>query len=57
MSFALYMIGYLVLIAGVTYGLRLAHVPQHWIIVADLILVGAAIATGVSSTRQKDPAQ
>lgn len=57
MSFALYMIGYLVLIAGVTYGLRLAHVPQHWIIVADLILVGAAIATGVSSTRHKDPAQ
>lgn len=57
MSFALYMIGYLVAIIGVTYGLHLAHVPQHWIIVADLILVGAAIATGVGSTRHKDPAQ
>lgn len=57
MSFALYMIGYLIAIIGVTYGLHLAHVPQHWIIVADLILVGAAIATGVGSTRHKDPAQ
>ncbi|MBS1813959.1 MAG: hypothetical protein JSS87_03690 [Acidobacteria bacterium] len=56
MSFAIYLIGYLVLIAGVSYGLHLAHVSQHWIVVADLILIGLAIATGVRSTRHKDPA-
>lgn len=56
MSFAIYLIGYLIVIAGVTYGLHLAHVGQHWIVVADLILVGMAVLTGVRSTRHKDPA-
>jgi len=54
MSLGLYLVGYLIVIAGVTYGMSLAHMPQRWIIVVDLILVGAAILTGVTSTRQKD---
>ena len=56
MSFAIYLIGYIILIAGVSYGMHLAHISQRWIMVADLILIGLAIATGVRSTRHKDPA-
>ncbi|ADV83875.1 hypothetical protein [Terriglobus saanensis] len=55
MSLGIYLVGYLILIGGVTYGMHLAHIPQHWIVVVDLVLVGAAILTGVTSTRQKDP--
>jgi succinate dehydrogenase hydrophobic anchor subunit len=55
MSFALYLVGYIILILGLTYGAHLAHVPQKWIVVADICLVGLAIIHGVTSTRHKDP--
>lgn len=54
MSFGLYVLGYVVLIAGVAYLMHLAHIPQHWIIGVVVILVGAGIVTGVTNTRQKD---
>jgi hypothetical protein len=55
MSFALYLVGYVVMIAGLGYGAYLAHVPQHWIAVLVLVLVGLGILTAVTRTRQKDP--
>ena len=55
MSFALYTIGTIILIAGVVYVCHLAHVPQHWVIAIAVVLLGAGIMGGVSSTRQKDP--
>jgi hypothetical protein len=57
MSFALYLIGYLILIAGLAYGAHLMHVPQHWIIVGVVVLLGLGIATGAVRTRQRDPAE
>jgi hypothetical protein len=33
----------------------LMHVPQQWIIVGSILLLGIAILTGVKTTRQKDP--
>jgi uncharacterized membrane protein len=56
MSFGLYIIGYLFVIGGLTYGATLMHVPTHWIAVMDIVLVGLGIVSGVKSTRQKDPA-
>ena len=56
MSFAIYFIGFLIVIAGLAYGAMLLHVPQIWIIVGVVVLVGAALATGARTTRQKDPA-
>jgi len=56
MSFALYLIGYLLFIAGVAYAAHLAHVPQHWIFALILVLAGAGVLTGVKNTRHKDPA-
>jgi hypothetical protein len=56
MSFAIYVVGYLILMAGLIYGAVLMHVPQRWIIVGAIVLLGAGIVTGVTATRQKDTA-
>jgi hypothetical protein len=56
MSFGLYIIGYLIVICGLTYGATLMHVPAHWIAVMAIVLVGLGIVTGVKNTRPKDPA-
>jgi uncharacterized membrane protein len=54
MSFGIYLIGFLVLIGGLTYGAVLMHIPSQWIVVLVLLLVGLGIVTGVKNTRQKD---
>ncbi len=56
MSFGIYFIGFLIVIAGLAYGAMLMHVPQVWIVVGVVVLVGAALVTGAKNTRQKDPA-
>jgi hypothetical protein len=55
MSFGLYAIGYLILIAGLAYLAHLMHIPQHYIVALVIILAGIGIVTGVQSTRQRDP--
>jgi hypothetical protein len=55
MSFALYAVGYLILIAGVAYLAHLMHIPQHYIVAISLIMLGIGVVTGVQATRQKDP--
>jgi hypothetical protein len=56
MSFGLYVVGYLVVIGGLTYGATLMHVPAHWIVAGAIVLIGLGIVTGVKNTRQKDSA-
>jgi hypothetical protein len=48
------MIGYLIVIGGLTYGAVLMHVPAHWIVVGGIVLTGLAIVTGVKATRPRD---
>ena len=55
MSFAIYAIGYLVLIVGVAYLAHLMHLPQTYIVALAIILFGIGIVTGVQKTRGKDP--
>jgi hypothetical protein len=55
MSFGLYLIGFVVMTVGVAVGLHLLNVPQTWIAVAVIILVGLGILKGVSHTRHRDP--
>jgi energy-converting hydrogenase Eha subunit C len=55
MSFGLYSIGFLVVIAGVAYLAHLMHIPQTYIVATVVILLGIGIVTGVMSTRGKDP--
>jgi len=55
MSYALYLLGYLVVIGGLCYAATLMHVPTHWIVAGALVLLGLAILSGVKAARQKDP--
>lgn len=55
MSFAIYIVGFLIFIGGLVYGAVLLHVPLQWITVGAITLLGLAILMGVKSTRQRDP--
>jgi len=54
MSFALYVAGFLVVIAGVAWGLVKLGMPATWVIIASVILLGIGILTGVARTRSRD---
>ncbi len=54
-AFMLYVFGFFVLLAGLGYAAYLLHVPQTWIIVGALVLVGMGIMSAVSHTKRKDP--
>ena len=54
-AFMLYVIGFFVLLAGLVYGAVLIHVPQTWIIVGALVIVGLGIMSAVSHTKRRDP--
>ena len=56
MSFGIYIVGYVILITGLGIAAYLMHIPQKWIGVGVLCLIGIAIIHGVTATRQKDPA-
>jgi hypothetical protein len=55
MSFVLYLLGYLIFLAGVAWGMSVLHVPQLYITIAVVVLLGIGIFTGVTRTRAKDP--
>ena len=55
MSFGIYIVGYIILIIGLAIGAHLLQVPQKWIGVGVICLIGVAIIHGVTATRQKDP--
>lgn len=54
-AFTTYLIGYFVVIIGLAIGAYLLNVPTMWIAVGVIVLVGLAILTATSRTRQKDP--
>jgi len=55
MSFLLYMVGFIVLIAGLAWAATIAGIGQTYVIIGAVILLGIGIVTGVSRTRAKDP--
>ena len=55
MSFAIYVVGYLIVIAGIAYLAHLMHIPQAYIVAVAIILAGIGVVSGVKSTRQRDP--
>jgi hypothetical protein len=54
MSFALYLLGFVLLTGGIAWALVTAGVPYLYVAIACVILVGLGIITGVSKTRSKD---
>lgn len=55
MSFALYTIGFAIVIVGVAWALITAGVSHTWVAITCVVLLGIGILTGVTRTRSKDP--
>jgi hypothetical protein len=54
MSFGIYMAGFIVLIIGLALGAHMMHVPQNWIGVGVVVMIGLGILLGVTTTRRRD---
>lgn len=54
-AFMLYIIGFIILLGGLIYGAWLIHIPQAWIIVGSLIVIGLGVMSAVSHTKRRDP--
>lgn len=55
MSFALYLIGFIVFIAGLAWLATVVGVSQTYIMVGALVLLAIGIFTAVARTREKEP--
>lgn len=55
MSFAIYLIGFIILLIGLAVGAHMMNIPPRWIGVGCTILAGAGILSAVSATRRRDP--
>jgi hypothetical protein len=55
MSFAIYVIGFLLVIAGVAWAMVTAGVSTLYVVIACVILLGIGLVTGATRTRAKDP--
>jgi NADH:ubiquinone oxidoreductase subunit 6 (subunit J) len=51
-----YLVGTLLVVAGLAYGASRLGVSQVWIIAGALVIVGLGLMAGIVKTRQKDPA-
>ncbi len=56
-SFALYMIGFVIMILGLAYLAHILRIPQVYIVAGAVILLGIGILTGASKTRRRDPSE
>ncbi len=54
-SFAIYIVGFAIVIAGLAYGAYLLHVQTQWIVVGVIVLAGCGILAAVNHTRRRDP--
>ncbi len=53
-SLSIFIVGFIIVIAGLAYGANLAGLPPQWIAVCAVVLAGIGIVMGVSKTRMKD---
>jgi hypothetical protein len=54
MSSALYAVGYLLLVATVSYLAYLSHIPESYIFAIGVIMLGIGVMMGLENVRQKD---
>jgi hypothetical protein len=54
MSFLLYLVGFVVFIAGLAWLATVAGMSQTYVMIGAVILLGIGIFTGVSRTRAKE---
>ncbi|WP_175837439.1 hypothetical protein [Burkholderia anthina] len=54
MTLLIYLVGWIIFIAGVAWGLVALHVSQHIIEIVAVILLGIAVITGATRARNRD---
>jgi hypothetical protein len=54
-SFGVYLLGFILVVAGLAYGAYLAGVPSTWIGVGVIVLLGIGILSAVKRTQAKTP--
>jgi len=54
-NFVVYVIGTLLVVAGLAYGASRMGVSQVWIIAGALVIIGIGFMGGIVKTRQKEP--
>ena len=54
-SFGTYIIGFLILIAGLAVAAYLLGAPPTWIVVGVIVMLGIAIISATSKTKPRDP--
>jgi hypothetical protein len=54
-SFAIYIIGFIILIAGLAMAAYLVGLPTLWIVIGIIVMIGIGVLSGVSRTRRPDP--
>lgn len=55
-NFAVYLVGYILMIVGVAYGMHAAGLAQQWIVAAVLILAGLGVTAALSRSKRGDVA-
>ena len=55
-NMVVYLIGTLLVVAGLAYGASRLGVSSVWIVAGALVIVGLGLMGGITKTRQKDPA-
>jgi hypothetical protein len=55
MSFLIYAVGLIIVLAGLVYGATLLGIGHAWIIAGALVVLGLGVVMGVGKTRAKDP--
>ena len=54
-NLVVYLIGTLMVVAGLAYGAHRLGVSNVWIMVGALVIIGLGLMGGIVKTRQKDP--
>jgi hypothetical protein len=54
-NMVIYLIGTLLVVAGLAYGASRVGISQVWIIAGALVIIGMGLMGGIVKTRQKDP--
>ncbi|MBC7790613.1 MAG: hypothetical protein H7Z74_11755 [Anaerolineae bacterium] len=54
-SFSTYIIGFVVIVAGLAIGAYMLAVPPLWILVGVLVVIGIGVVMATSRTKPRDP--
>ena len=54
-SFTTYLVGFLILIAGLGIAAYLLNIPGMWIGVGVIVLIGIGVLSATSRTKMRDP--